>query len=298
MTVQFGLVAHSAHGPALKNKYNSTKSPDLLKVIEAYEKFVSKAGGISFELSDDDSIKEAVKQLTVAVNEYRNIALPILESRKNAGQENLRSSILEEFFQILVYPLISTFYSKYSDSLVLGKANSYVSMTFTPRSFENLFTDPTPQIHTKDQDFVLGCTINIGTWPIGVSKLNEVKVIQAVIPVIAIECKTYIERNMLDSCSGTARRLKHAMPYCLYIVASEYMKMECAYPELSDIDELFVLTRATNSERAEKQRKKEKPHELGEDLIIDIFFMILKHLEKIWWAPDKALSRGRIIGRP
>ena len=49
---------------------------------------------------------------------------------------------------------------------------------------------------------------------------------------------------MLDSCAATASRLKTAMPYCIYIVASEYMKMSDAAPELTDIDEVYILCRA------------------------------------------------------
>ena len=76
-----------------------------------------------------------------------------------------------------------------------------------------IFSKPNPYIHSKDQDFVLGASLEL------IIKTNDNTTNQEIIvPVVAIECKTYIERNMLDSCSGTARRLKNAMPYCIYIV--------------------------------------------------------------------------------
>lgn len=103
---------------------------------------------------------------------------------------------------------------------------------------------------------------------------------------------------MLDSCAGTAKRLKSAMPYCLYLVVSEYMKMEDAYPELTEIDELFILTRKSNSDRLSNNQKGLPPYAIGNDLIRDIFVMIDTHLAKVWWSPEDALSRGRVIARP
>jgi len=103
---------------------------------------------------------------------------------------------------------------------------------------------------------------------------------------------------MLDSCAGTAKRLKSAMPYCLYIVAAEYMKMDDAYPELTDIDELFILAKASNADRLRFKSEGKLPHLICDLLMQDIFEMVSNHLNKIWWSPEDALSRGRVIGRP
>lgn len=105
-----------------------------------------------------------------------------------------------------------------------GVVENYLkSLSFTPNSFDTVFESPNAYIHTKDQDFVLGVNVEIEVTADGNSQ-NAM----TVIPVVAIECKTYLERNMLDSCAATAGRLKTAMPYCIYIVASEYMKMSDA----------------------------------------------------------------------
>lgn len=251
----FGYHGTLAHGPVLRNKYNDTLDGELRVVLSAYDLFIANARSISFDLTNSSSISDAIDQLTDYLNTYRGIALPILEARDNSGQENLRSSILEEFFQLLLFPLISTVRERFNDALTLGKANSYVSLTFTPRSFTSLFESPSPHIHTKDQDFVLGCSVELSSKVKGhTDDIPAPSVAQVVVPVVAIECKTYIERNMLDSCAGTAKRLKSAMPYCLYMVAAEYMKMEDAYPELTDIDEVFILTRASNSDRLRHNR--------------------------------------------
>lgn len=296
----FGLFGTSAHGPVLRRKLSTGTDVDLRKVLAGYDQFVHKATSISFDPDDCEATGQAISELTAALNRYRAVALPILEARDNSGQENLRSSILEEFFQMLLYPLTASVRARYSEAIALGKANSYVSLTFTPRSFSALFENPVPHVHTKDQDFVLGCEVQLTTriGSGGGGEGSPSSSVEVVVPVVAIECKTYIERNMLDSCAGTAKRLKTAMPYCLYFVAAEYMKMEDAYPELTDIDELFILTRASNADRLRNKANSLPPHELCVDLIIDIYSMVARHLEKIWWSPEDALSRGRVIARP
>jgi len=294
---KFGFFGTRAHGPVLKNKCAGTADADLLQLVEKYDHYIESALKLTFDLNDKVSLYSAIKELTSQLNFYRNSALSILEARENSGQENLRSSILEEFFQLLLFPLTDSVRSQSPKCLTLGKANSYVSLTFTPRSFSSLFEQATPTIHTKDQDFVLGCSINLSSSLVGANNTDK-NLAKVVIPVVAIECKTYIERNMLDACAGTAKRLKSAMPYCLYFVAAEYMKMDEAYPELTDIDELFILTKASNADRLRYRSEVRDPHPICEDLIQVIFEMIATHLKKIWWSPEDALARGRVIGRP
>lgn len=299
LITSFGHFGTLAHGPVLRRKCQDSESAELASVLAAYERFFAAATSISFDLNNTDARHEAIDHLTSHLNRYRNIALPILEARDNSGQENLRSSILEEFFQILLYPLTMSVRDNHAQALTLGKANSYVSLTFTPRSFNALFENPVPHIHTKDQDFVLGCTVELSLNIRGAQTGGQTRAAtEVVIPVIAIECKTYIERNMLDSCAGTAKRLKTAMPYCLYIVAAEYMKMDEAYPELTDIDELFVLARASNADRLRYRSEERTPHRIHADLIKDIFDMTSIHLNKLWWSPEDALVRGKVIARP
>lgn len=296
--VSYGFFGAKAHGPVLENKYMDSPDAGLAAALAAYGDYINKATAIRFKLSDKNESLAAVKLLTAHLNDYRKVAIPIFEGRDNSGQENLRSSILEEFFQLLLYPLTEKIREENPLPLMLGKANSYVGLTFTPRSFKDLFTSAHPNVHTKDQDFVLGCSVNLATSIPGINNRNSSSSTDVVVPVIAIECKTYIERNMLDSCAGTARRLKNGMPYCLYIVASEYMKMDIAYPELTDIDELFILTKTSNADRLRQRNSGAAIHDICEQLVSEIFFMAETHLNKIWWSPHDALARGRVIGRP
>lgn len=300
MQCNFGHHGAAAHGPVLANKCAATRDTQLSAVKVAYDEFIRKAVGISFKPDDTDAADAAVSELTGYLNEYRRVAIPVFEKRDNSGQENLRSSILEEFLQLLLYPLTAGVRQHYSRALVLGKANSYVSLTFSPSRFAALFEAPLPTIHTKDQDLVLGCTVNLIARTASEGELlpSESAELQTVVPIVAVECKTYIERNMLDSSAGTAKRLKSAMPYCLFMVAAEYMKMEDAYPELTDIDEVFILTKMSNSERLRQRQQGGVSHDICADLVQELFRMVRRHLRRVWWSPSDAILRGRVIGRP
>ena len=295
-SINFKLPKDGPHGRNLYKKYKSTGDASLQIVIGQYENYLKKISSISFSIENIKDRQRAIGEIVQALNEYRTVALPVLDKRKNSGQENLHSTILEEFFEILISPFLARLTGDASASVSLGKANSYSSLNFTPRSFQNLLEDPEVNIHTKDQDFVLGCKVTISASAEGSTK--KCKKNTVVVPVVAIECKTYIERNMLDSCAGTAQRLKAAMPYCIYIVVSEYMKMKDAFPELTAIDEVFILTRANNSERLLLAKESGGVHEIAQDLIEDIFNLVEAHIQSIWWDPEEAVKRGRVIGRP
>lgn len=276
---------HYVHGTLLKEK--STTSADLAMVYNHYKEFLENTKDLS--ILDDAGVKDLVS----AFNDYRLAVLEPIESRKNSGQENIRSSMLEEFFCHLFIDVIKDSLEEVPDNLFLGKANSFVDLTFSPSSFKEIFLEPNPYFHSKDQDFVLGVSLGVTIQAEEKSYSQEI-----IIPVVAIECKTYIERNMLDSCSGTASRIKSAMPYCIYIVASEYMKLKDELPELSDINEIYILCKASNSDRLKNRKDGLDPHKIDEDLIIDLFNKIKGHLNSIWWQPSRALETGKIINRP
>lgn len=273
------------HGNLLEKKSKSDK--EINKVYSYYKNLLLSIS--KYKIIDEKSITKYVSEF----NTYRELSLKIIEARANSGQENIRSSMLEEFFCHLFFDLTEVILEELPKNIFMGKANSYVDLTFSPSSFKDIFKNPNPYIHTKDQDFVLGVSLhlNIGTK----EKSYEEEII---IPALAIECKTYIERNMLDSCAGTARRLKSAMPYCMYIVAAEYMKLKDEQPELSDINEVYILCKASNADRLQKRKDNKLPHSIDNELVIDLFNKVNGHLKSIWWSPDKALITGKIINRP
>lgn len=277
------------HGKNLRDysrRQRGDKKAKFLNIESAYENYRNSIDNVT--TLDHDGIREIVS----ALNAYRTLALPVFDKMDNAGQKALGYTIMEEFFYLLFQKQIKLM-GIHHDNLFVGKGNSYVSLSFTPSSFDSVFNYPSAYIHTKDQDFVLGATVDINVVADG-----EEETTSTVIPVVAIECKTYLERNMLDSCAATASRLKSAMPYCVYMVVAEYMKMSDASPELTDIDEVYILCKAKNSEREARKRANLPPLEIDSELVIDLYERVVRHLNAIWWHPEDAIENGKIINRP
>ena len=277
------------HGKNLRDytaKQRGAKRELFERLMLSYENYRNQISEVT-EL-DVAGIREYVR----ALNEYRRITVPVFDSLDNNGQVALGYTIMEEFFYLLFQKKVSSMNMEHGNIFV-GKGNSYVSLSFTPASFGELFSKPNAYIHTKDQDFVLGANVEIQ-----ISADGDPETATTVIPAVAIECKTYLERNMLDSCAATATRLKTAMPYCIYIVASEYMKMSDAAPELTDIDEVYILCKAKNTDRERRKRANLPPFDIDADLIIDLYQRVSRHLNAIWWKPEDAVENGKIINRP
>lgn len=277
------------HGKNLRDytaKSHGTKRKVFDGLMGNYEHYRDRVASV--ETLDENGIKEYV----AALNEYREVAVPVFDALDNSGQSALGYTVMEEFFYLLFQKKVDLMNIEH-ENLFVGKGNSYVSLSFTPSSFSDLFNKPNAYIHTKDQDFVLGANVEIKVTADG-----EVGTTTTVIPAVAIECKTYLERNMLDACAATASRLKTAMPYCIYIVAAEYMKMSDASPELTDIDEVYILCKAKNADRERRKRDNQPPFNIDADLIIDLYNRVSRHLNSIWWKPDDAVENGKIINRP
>ena len=277
------------HGKNLRDytaKQKGIKRKTFNRLMEEYFRYREKIAAVDF--LTEDGLREYVS----ALNTYRAAAVPVFDSLDNNGQVALGYTIMEEFFYLLFQKKVESMNVEH-ENLFIGKGNSYVSLSFTPASFGELFSNPKAYIHTKDQDFVLGANVEIMIKADG-----EQETTTTVIPAVAIECKTYLERNMLDSCAATASRLKTAMPYCIYIVASEYMKMSDAAPELTDIDEVYILCRAKNADRERRKRENLPPFDIDADLIIDLYNRVSRHLNAIWWKPEDAVENGKIINRP
>lgn len=277
------------HGKNLRDytaKQKGIKRKTFNRLMEEYFRYREKIAAVDF--LTEDGLREYVS----ALNTYRAAAVPVFDSLDNNGQVALGYTIMEEFFYLLFQKKVESMNVEH-ENLFIGKGNSYVSLSFTPASFGELFSNPKAYIHTKDQDFVLGANVEIMIKADG-----EQETTTTVIPAVAIECKTYLERNMLDSCAATASRLKTAMPYCIYIVASEYMKMSDAAPELTDIDEVYILCRAKNADRERRKRENLPLFDIDADLIIDLYNRVSRHLNAIWWKPEDAVENGKIINRP
>jgi hypothetical protein len=280
------------HGSLLTRK--ASERPELSAALNAYNNFAAAATALS--VIDD----AAVISLVDIFNEYRRQAIPLFEAGKNVPQENLRNTLMEELFAWLFKDIFELIEAPIPDNFRMGKSNSsYVSLTFSPHSFDQIFSNPNPRIAKKDQDFAIGAAFQLSVAPSHGSDASDLIQSDILIPVVAVECKTYLAKNHLDMCASTAASIKSALPFCMYIVAAEFIKMDKGVlPELTEISEIYVLCRAKNGDRKKRRDQGQPPHDIHSDLICDLHKRVLGHLRSVWWDPDSALTSGRVIQRP
>ena len=136
------------------------------------------------------------------------------------------------------------------------------------------------KINVKDQDFAIYRTILIKAD--GEQKLINV-------PVVSIECKTYIDKTMLEGSIATAEKRKNGNPYCLFLVVTEWYDVSYEVdPAYSRIDQIYVL-------RKEKRRSnKKKPIDFV--VVKDLFRFVKYHLERDWSSIEQKLTEeGKIL---
>lgn len=268
------------HGSKLKNK--AVTAPELQPLLEIYARWKNQSLAVEGRTDED------IFQLTAYLNEYKNAVESTFDARANSAQEVLQPSILEEFFEYLFCRLDA----ELQLSVLRRPDSGFIDLAFNPKSLRDLMTSPDYTIRRKDHDFVIGASVEMKlTVPGG----NPTQTDTLVIPAVAIECKRYLERNMLDECSGTAEKIKKSTPYCLYIIASEYLKMDDASPELSRIDEIYVLRKQRNSERLAEGFV---PNPIYGELVVEIYRQVQRHLNRVWWNPQSAITNGKAFNFP
>ena len=266
------------HGSKLKRKAASDATLEV--AIPHYERWRAE----SLKVVQRDAA--AIQQLTKLLNEYKDAVEPTFDARSNSAQEILQPSILEEFFEY-VFSQIS---KELKQDFVRRPTSAYLDLVFNPRDVKNLMTKPDFTVRRKDHDFVIGASVELTLRVADAgAKVSKEEI---VVPAVAIECKRYLERNMLDECSGTAERMKRVTPYCLYVVVAEFLKLDDASPELSRIDEIYVLRKQRNLER---NAVGFVPSPIDAGLVWDLYQLCLRHLTRIWWDPASAVTTGKVF---
>ena len=141
------------HGKNLRDytgKQKGNKRNIFNGLMQAYEHYRNTVDAI-------DSLEEdGIDSFVDALNEYRKIAVPVFDSLDNNGQVALGYTIMEEFFYLLFQKKVDMMNIEH-ENLFVGKGNSYVSLSFTPSSFSELFNRPNAYIQYKRSRFCFRC---------------------------------------------------------------------------------------------------------------------------------------------
>ena len=116
-------------------------------------------------------------------------------------------------------------------------------------------------------------------------------------PAVAIECKTYLDKTMLESCSTTGEQLKRNNPNALYIVVAERLKLsEAVNLKNNKIDQIYILRKQKNTDRENRFLDGYVANPIYDDVVYHLFNMIREYLSTDWSGKiADGLQRGYLM---
>lgn len=303
-----------------RTKYRDDVSRKYIGEIRARYDQWNKANmalrGPSVKATTDDraTIEKRVKLL----EEYKEFIDQQSYAEQFDSRSNLHSTVLEEFMFYLFKDLIGEF----GEHALLGKSRTFKDVFFFPPNYSAMLIRPYARIERKDHDFVIGATyvasfdakvppeekaadqrteLKLEATP---SKYEEVTVTPDAethlfdIPAVAIECKTYLDKTMLEGSSRAAEEIKARHPNGLYIVVMEWLKLtEAVNPRKYKVDQIYVLRRQKNTDREFRYLKSYEKKPIATEVVIHLFETVRTHLTQDWEGGiATGLERGWLVG--
>lgn len=139
----------------------------------------------------------------------------------------------------------------------------------------------------KDIDFSIGVSVKTSMVCNG-SPVSENHIWD--IPAIAIECKTYLDKTMLQDVSTAAEQLKNKNPDAKYIVVTEWLKLtESINLKKYKIDQIYVLRKQKNTDREDRYLDGYIKNPIYIDVVAHCFFEVRNFLTENW---DTSILHG------
>ena len=286
------------HGDNLTQKENhKTKYLDadsrqyLVEIREKYDewrKSNEELKGPFVEKSENDA--EILEERVKLFNDYKDIIDQQHYAEKFDSRSNLHSSILEEF----IYYLFKDLVSEFSDNALIGKARAFKDIFFQARSYKEMVEKPCAQIEIKDHDFVIGVNIKADMKCEG-SDDSQTETLH--VPAVAIECKTYIDKTMLEGSSTAGAQLLSRNPNAMYVVVSEWLKLtDKVNLKKYQVDQIFVLRKQKNTDREFRYDEGYEKNPIYPDVVEALFEMVREHLTNTWdGSVQNKLKTGLLI---
>jgi hypothetical protein len=264
-----------------KTKYRDEKSRLFLKEILAkYEKWRAdnlKLKGPFAKESDQD--KDALKERLRLFSEYKDFIDQQKYAENFDSRSNLHSTVLEEFIYYLFKDLVEDF-SKFA---LFGKAHTFKDIFFLPPNFKEMITKPYARIEIKDHDFVIGVNINCAFRCEASKEKDKVEIHNLQIPAVVIECKTYLDKTMLEGSSNAAEQLKVRNPNAIYLVVMEWLKLtEDVNLGKYKVDQIYVLRKQKNTDREFRFLPDYIKKPIHLDVITHLYSFVRNYLNSDW----------------
>lgn len=302
-----------------RTKYNDETSRSYLTEIRGrYDQWhqanMELIGPTSEILDDDDQI---IQERVALFVDYKDFLDQQHYAEKFDSRSNLHSSVLEEFMFYLFKDLVNGF----GQHALLGKSHTFKDIFFTPPSYKEMLKRPYGKIEKKDHDFVIGATIQASftanTPPEEDEQTGEKKVLVTEeptdhgeitvldntethlfdIPAVAIECKTYLDKTMLEGSSRAAEEIKARNPNGLYIVVMEWIKLSDSINlRKYKVDQIYVLRQQKNTDREFRYSEDYQKNPISIESVTHLFNYVRQHLTEDWVGGlEHGINRGWLI---
>lgn len=217
------------------------------------------------------------------VNNYYNFIHTHGYDNFFSAQGKFRPTILEEFCYLLFKDLVADINIQYSpEKIESGSAKAYTNLYFSASNLKEFVTAPDIGVNEKDQDFAIFKTLDLMI----AGKPQTIK-----LPVIAVECKTYIDKTMLEGSIATAEKIKSGNPYSMFFIVTENYDVSLDVdPAYSRIDQIYVLRKCT------RKSMKTNWKDIDFSVVLDFVNQVKNHLTRNWSDVEfKMTNEGKII---
>lgn len=212
------------HENNLKNKIDINYNGKGEKIRQFYEDVYlnTKMKLLNFDFSNSD--ENIFKEATELINNYYKKLDSFIKNNNITSQSKFRSSFLEE---------LSTYLFQDNEYIKSGKLGIYNKGIFAGIKIGN---DLKVNIIKKDVDFCIGKKIVI--------KIENTK-FEIILPIVAVEVKTYLDATMFGEVQFSSKLLKSATPNVKTYVLMETNQVgndkiiSARYDK--NLDEMFVL---------------------------------------------------------
>lgn len=273
-------------------KYTDAESRRLLREIrkqyDAWRKANEVLKGPGKTASPHD--QEILQQRITLFSNYKNFIDGQKYAEKFDSRSNLHSSVLEEFIYYLFRDLVADFPGR----ALIGKAHTFKDIFFMPPNYPAMLEAPHARIEKKDHDFAIGVSVR-ASFNCADQEAGEIHHFQ--IPAVAIECKTYLDKTMLEGSSTSAEQLKFRNPNALYLVVSEWLKLTGNVNlRKFKVDQIYVLRKQKNTDREYRLLPGYEKKPVHLDVVEHLFHTVRTHLTSDWeGGVSYGLERGYLL---
>lgn len=269
------------HGDNLEHKIRVEKQSENKKLLNEIKKKYLKWKEDNLKITG--ITREGIKKKVKLLNNYKTfIEQP--KFKKESGQRygftsqsQLHSSVIEEF----MYYLFKDIGKLTNKHIYWGRTQAYTNLYFAPRNIDAFEDSSNIVINVKNQDFSISKEVVLKSRVSNNENWQERKIY---VPIVSVECKTYLDKTMYEGSVSTAEKIKKGNPYCIFLIVTETYEVSLDVdPKYSSIDQIYVL---------KKERRK---NPIYEDVVYDLFKFVESHINSEWYNVKERIKRGKMI---